>query len=119
MSDKDPGLPTPTPSEPSSLSRLRDFDKVRERMVLRIEVRHVVQVAVLVVGLAAAAFVGGWVAGRNGWQPTWLSGLTAASTAEPSSLPPVLPDPALAVAPTAPIAPAATPTVAEAAAPGE
>jgi cell division septation protein DedD len=117
----DPRRPEPghEPVEGSSLSKLRDFDKVRERMVLRIEVRHIVQLAVLVLCLAATAFVGGWAAGKNGWQPSWLSTFSwpmpeAESVAVANTVAPAPPAAALAVA-----APATPAVAAEAAAPGE
>lgn len=60
------------PLDGSSLSRLRDFEKVRERILLRIEPRHVVQLLLAALLLAAAAFVGGYVVAARGYRPEWL-----------------------------------------------
>lgn len=60
------------PLDGSSLSKLRDFEKVRERILLRIEPRHVAQLLIAALMLATAAFVGGYAAGARGYRPAWL-----------------------------------------------
>ena len=60
------------PLEASSLSRLRDFEKVRERILLRVEPRHVVQLCMAALLLSGLAFVGGYVVGVRGYRPEWL-----------------------------------------------
>lgn len=82
---------------------LRDFDKVQERMMLRIEVRHIVQLLLLFLVASAGAFYVGY---RVGWN---------AGKAECPKIPLLAPLPkatavALPVAPTpesAPLVPAA------------
>ena len=75
-----PGQP---PLEGSGVSKLRDFEKVRERIILRVEPKHIAQWLIAALLLAAVAFVGGYVAGARGYRPAWLDqsfaqGLTAA-----------------------------------------
>ncbi len=66
---------------------LRDFDQVRERIQLRIEVRHIAQGVVLVLVLVGAAFAGGgWYARQAA--PTPARGVTATFQPAPDGLPP-------------------------------
>ncbi len=77
-----PGQP---PLEGSGMSKLRDFEKVRERIILRVEPKHIAQWLIAALLLAAVAFVGGYVAGARGYRPAWLDqsfaqGLAAADS---------------------------------------
>lgn len=67
---------------------LRDFDQVRERIHLRVEVRHIVQGLIVVLALVSAAFAGGmWYAGQH----ATIAAAPAAASAEATTedLPPV------------------------------
>jgi DedD protein len=86
---------------------LRDFDQVRERIHLRVEVRHIVQGVLLLLTLIGGAFAGGiWYAGKH---PQVSA---ASAVAEPAAAGEGLPPAAVAVAeavtssaPEAPIVP--------------
>ncbi len=67
---------------------LRDFDQVRERIHLRVEVRHIAQGVLLVLTLVGAAFAGGvWYARQQ--PPAAADGATAPTAAPaPAGLPP-------------------------------
>ena len=86
---------------------LREFEQVRERIALRIEVRHLVQGALGVLALIIAAFAAGYVLGErvapavHGEEPapTLAAGAAAPTAAAESAAPsadgtPVLPKPA-------------------------
>ncbi|MBM4342107.1 MAG: hypothetical protein FJ100_01835, partial [Deltaproteobacteria bacterium] len=81
-------LPRPT--------RLREFDKVQERRYVQIELGRAVQLALLAMVLSAGAFAGGWMAGVQGWRPTWLAraGVAVATEAPPASAAAAAPEPA-------------------------
>ena len=66
---------------------LRDFDQVRERIHLRVEVRHLVQGGVALVAVVGAAFAGGiWYARQQPVAPTVAASPTPGPVAE--GLPP-------------------------------
>ena len=49
---------------------LREFEQVRERIALRVEVRTIVQAALAVLALMVAAFTAGYLLGRQAVPPT-------------------------------------------------
>lgn len=85
MFPEDPRAPPEQPPlEASGLSKLRDFEKVRERIILRVEPKHIAQWLIAALLLAAAAFVGGYVAGARGYRPAWLGPSLAQALAPPA-----------------------------------
>lgn len=84
---------------------LRDFDRVRERVELRLEVRHLAGGALIVVGAVSGAFWGGYRYGKTDQQPVAVAcapsdpgpqrGVAVAELPEPAPMPsrrpPVLP----------------------------
>ena len=83
---------------------LRDFDQVRERIHLRVEVRHIVQGVLLIATLVGAAFAGGiWYAGQQPQTAATHESAAAAPAAE--GLPPAAVAAAAAVTASAPETP--------------
>jgi cell division septation protein DedD len=73
MFPEDPRAPPEQPPlEVSGVSKLRDFEKVRERIILRVEPKHIAQWLIAALLLAAVTFVGGYVAGARGYRPAWM-----------------------------------------------
>lgn len=109
MFPEDPRAPADQPPlEVSGMSKLRDFEKVRERIILRVEPKHIAQWLIAALLLAAVAFVGGYVAGTRGYRPAWLDPRFAQAVA-PADAPIVAPGAAAAASPL-PIAVAAQPS---------
>ena len=95
---------------------LRDFDQVRERIHLRVEIRHIVQGVLLVATLVGAAFAGGIWYARERPVPA-VAADAATASASPEGLPPAAVAVARATTPSdeTPIVP--TPVVVAVAAP--
>lgn len=109
MFPEDPRAPADQPPlEVSGMSKLRDFEKVRERIILRVEPKHIAQWLIAALLLAAVAFVGGYVAGTRGYRPAWLDPSFAQALAPADS--PVVAPAAAATASPLPTAVAAQPS---------